>query len=227
MGRNRFVSIVVAIVGAAVVAGLFVFNHRAVSYNQYLVGNLMALFWVPMLTILIVFREEPDRFGFRLGSWHRIWLVLVILFGGLLAVMVVVSRWQAFQDYYPIFRGYPEFAGAFADYPRTSPWRAAPLLMVYAQASYGMYLFCWEFFFRGYLLFGLSRSIGWSAILIQAAAFGLLHFGKPVTEVVASFGAGVILGIIALNAKSFVPCFALHWLASAGFDALIIAGRSQ
>ena len=37
--------------------------------------------------------------------------------------------------------------------------------------------------------------------------------------------AGVVLGIIALNAKSFVPGFALHWLASIGFDLLVVANR--
>jgi len=35
----------------------------------------------------------------------------------------------------------------------------------------------------------------------------------------------VILGIMALNAKSFIPCFVLHWAASLTFDILVIAGR--
>ena len=225
MAKNRFVTVVVALVGAAVVAALFHFNRAATSYNQYLVGNLIGLFWLPMLTILLVFREEPDRFGFTLGGSNRVWLTAIALFGGLLILMLPASRWPAFQGYYPLFRQYPEFAPAFAGYPRVSPWSAAPWLMVYAEASYGMYLFCWEFFFRGYLLLGLARSIGWPAILVQAAAFGLLHFGKPPAEVASSFGAGIILGIMALNARSFVPCFVLHWAASLTFNLLVIAGR--
>ena len=225
MAKNRFVTTVVALVGAAVVAALFHFNRAATSYNQYVVGNLIGLFWVPMLTILFVFREEPARFGFTLGGSKRIWFAAAALFGGLLLLMLPASRWSAFQDYYPIFRRYPEFAGVFAKYPGVSPWSAAPWLMTFAEVSYGMYLFCWEFFFRGYLLFGLARSIGWPAILVQAAAFGLLHLGKPAAEVAASFGAGVILGIMALNAKSFIPCFVLHWAASLTFDILVIAGR--
>jgi membrane protease YdiL (CAAX protease family) len=176
VSENRFASFVVAVVGAGVVAVLLQFNCSTTSYDRYLVGNFIALLFVPMLTILFVLREDPDKFGFTLGSWNRI---------------------------------------------------SAPVMMLYAQMSYGLYMLCWEFFFRGYLLFGMLRSIGWSAVLVQAAAFGLLHLGKPVTEQVASYIAGVVLGIIALNAKSFVPCFSLHWLASISFDLLVVANRPQ
>jgi membrane protease YdiL (CAAX protease family) len=224
-GKNKFVTIVTAIVGAAIVAALCHFNKIAAGYNQYLVGNLIGIFWVPMLTILFFFGEEPEKFGFSLGSWRRIWVVLVAAFAALFFMMLYASRMQGFQDYYPIFRQYPDFAGAFIGYPQQNPFVAAPMMMLYAELSYGMYLFCWEFFFRGYLLFGLQRSLGWSAVLIQAIAFGVLHAGKPEIEVIASFGAGLILGIIALNAKSFVPGFVLHWLASMTFDVLIIASR--
>jgi membrane protease YdiL (CAAX protease family) len=229
LGRNRFVSIVVAIVGAAVVAALFKFNQQAYWYNQYIVGNLIGLFWVPMLSIFLVFREEPEKFGFTLGSSRNVWLICVVLFAGLFVLLIPASKWEAFQNYYPLFRRYREYqelGSPFAGYPGVNPWSVAPLAMAYAEASYGMYLFCWEFFFRGYLLQGLSRSIGWFAVLVQAAAFGFLHYGKPGTEIAASFGAGIILGIIALNAKSFVPGFVLHWAAALSFDFLIIANRT-
>ena len=228
MAKNRFVTFVVALVGAAVVAALLQFNRSTTSYDHYLVGNLIALLFVPMLTILFIFREDPDKFGFALGSSRRTWMVVAALFAGLLVVMLAASRWQIFQNYYPLFKHYTEFRSWFSDnYPKQNPFVSAPILMLYAQASYGLYLFCWEFFFRGYLLFGLMRSIGWSAVLVQAVAFGLLHLGKPVTEQVASYAAGIILGIIALNARSFVPCFMLHWLASLSFDLLVVANRPQ
>ncbi|MDH7602725.1 MAG: CPBP family intramembrane metalloprotease [Armatimonadota bacterium] len=224
MSKNRFVAVVVAVIGAGVVAALYRFNRSAVSYNQYIVGNLIGLFWVPILSILFIFREEPARFGLTLGGSRRLWFLTALLFAGLVVVMVPASRWQVFQDYYPIFRRFhPEFGGVFASYPRNSPWTVAPWLMVFAEVSYGMYLFCWEFFFRGYLLLGLSRAVGWWAVPLQAAAFGLLHFGKPVPEMIASFGAGIVLGWIALRARSFIPCFALHWAASLVFDALVVS----
>jgi membrane protease YdiL (CAAX protease family) len=227
LSKNRIVTVLVTLVGAAVVAALFRFNRSATSYNQYIVGNLIGLFFVPMLTVFFVFRENPDRYGFALTSCKRTWLVVGVLFAALLVMMLAVCRWSTFQGYYPLFKNYPEFSSIFgqAMYPRLSPWVSGPMLLIYAEASYGLYLFCWEFFFRGYLLFGLQRSVGWAAVLLQAIPFGLLHFGKPTTEFVGSFGAGIILGIIALSARSFVPCFVLHWSAAVSFDLLVIGAR--
>ena len=214
-----------AIISAGIVGGLYVFNSSTESYNQYIVGNLIALLWVPMLSILMFFCEEPSKYGFTLGSSKKVWPVVSAAFVALLIMMFFAAGKPVFQNYYPIFRRYPEFEAVFASYPRENPFTYAPMQMLYALASYGMYLFCWEFFFRGYMLFGLHRSIGWWAILIQAAAFCVLHISKPLPEVIASFGAGVILGIIALNAKSFVPCFVLHWAGSMAFDFMVVMKR--
>lgn len=216
----------VFIISAAIIWWLQYFQFHAPNYDVYIVGNVMVLLWIPMLSIMLLFREEPSNFGFCLGDWKKIWPILVVGFIGLAALMVFVSHWKMFQDYYPIFRQWgTDFQPAFAGYPNTNPFTQSPLLMLYAEATYGLYMFCWEYFFRGYMLFGLQRSIGWWAILIQAVGFGLLHYGKPMPEVISSFGAGIILGIIALNAKSFVPCFVLHWASALTFDLLIIASR--
>jgi membrane protease YdiL (CAAX protease family) len=90
---------------------------------------------------------------------------------------------------------------------------------------YGLYLFCWEFFFRGFLLFGLSRSLGpWVAVFAQMIAFGVMHHGKP--EFLGSFVSGAALGILALRSKSFMPCFVLHWTISILFDVLAIMAKT-
>lgn len=228
MGKNKFVTAVVALVGAGVVYGLFRFNYHPACYgnlyDRYLIVNMLALIWVPMATILLIFRADPVTFGFAKAPSRRIWGVTGVLFAGLLVLIVVAAHRPAFQSYYPIFKSFRGFEAAFADYPRTSPFAAAPWLMVYAEASYGMYLFCWEFFFRGFLLFGLQRSLGSiAAVILQALAFGILHWGKP--EMLPSFAGGIILGILALKAKSFLPAFVLHWAASISLDLLVVGVR--
>jgi membrane protease YdiL (CAAX protease family) len=226
--KNRFVTTAVALVGVGIVCGLFRFNYNPALYgdlyDRYLIVNMLALIWVPMATILLIFRADPATFGFSMVSSRRVWAVTAALFAGLLVLIVIVAHRPAFQSYYPIFRWFRGFEPAFADYPRTNPFAAAPWLMVYAETSYGMYLFCWEFFFRGFLLFGLQRSLGSvAAVVLQALAFGLLHWGKP--EMLPSFAGGVILGILALKAKSFLPAFVLHWAASISLDVLVVAFR--
>lgn len=221
-------TITVAIVGALVVAGLYWFNYKstlAVSYNWYINGNLMGLFFIPMLTIFLIFREQPEKFGFAACTSARVWGLVAVAFIILLAMLIPASRMNAFQEMYPWFKNFQEFRPVFSLYPQENPYVTNTLLMVYAELSYGMYLFCWEFFFRGYLLFGLMRSINWWAVLVQAVAFAFLHLGKPKLEVLASLGAGVVLGIIALNAKSFMPGFVLHWAASVIFNLLVVHAR--
>lgn len=216
--QDRFVTLVAAITGGLVVAVLWQFNQAAGGYEFYLVGNAMALFFAPMMLIFFVLGEEPAAFGFCIGDSRRLRWATLVLFAILLVVLVPASRLHAFQEYYPIFKGWRSFrGGTFV----ASDMRG----LLYGWASYGMYLFFWEFFFRGYLLFGLARTIRWPAVIIQAIAFGLLHWHKVPLEVPASFVAGIVLGVLALRARSFLPCFALHWLASVAFDVLVILSR--
>lgn len=212
MGKNRWISILVALVGAAILYWLFSFNKQPNTYEHYLITNLVALFFLPMALILIVIRQEPSSFGFTLGDVGRGYKLAGLLFLAVLPVLVFAATMKEFQAYYPIQKQAAHNLSYF----------------IYFELSYGLYLFCWEFFFRGFLLFGLARLIGSWSIFVQAAAFGIMHIGKPPAEVAASFVAGMILGIMALRVKSFVPCFVLHWASAVSFDILIImAGRGM
>jgi len=74
-----------------------------------------------------------------------------------------------------------------------------------------LYMFAWEFVFRGYMLFGLEKSIGKSAIFVQAIPFVLLHLGKPFLETLFCIPGGFILGYVAYRTRSFLPCFIIHF----------------
>lgn len=214
---------VVLIVGAAIVCGLFRFNYNPQYYDnlydRYLIVNMLALIWLPMAVILLMFRDTPESFGFAMVKSRQMWVLTFALFAGLSVLIIIAAGLPSFQEYYPLFKWYRGFEAAFPT-SSSNPFVAAPWLMLYAEASYGMYLFCWEFFFRGFLLFGLQRSLGSvAAVLLQAIAFGLLHWGKP--EMIPSFAGGAILGVLALTARSFLPAFVLHWAASISLDIMV------
>ena len=68
---------------------------------------------------------------------------------------------------------------------------------------------CEEVAFRGFILSGLQTLRGkWSAIVISAAFFGIAH-GILQQSIMASF-VGVVLGIIAVQTGSLLPCIAYH-----------------
>jgi len=76
--------------------------------------------------------------------------------------------------------------------------------------NYALYMFPWQFLFRGYMLFGLEKSIGKSAIFVQVIPFVLLHLGKPFLETLACIPGGFGFGYVAYRTRSFLPCFIIH-----------------
>lgn len=219
--KGRLITLAVAVTGGVLVWFLLSFNQSAIGYEYYLVGNLIALFFIPMLVIMLFLGEEPADFGFGLRESRRVRWITLLMFAALLVILFIGARRPEFQQHYPIF-----------NWPQFIPFRGVNIFsendlvsLVYAWLSYGMYMFCWEFFFRGYLLFGLAKTIKWGAVIVQSLAFMLLHWGKPMPEFYASFGAGIILGMLAIRAKSFVPGFVLHWSAAVAFDILVMVFR--
>ena len=154
------------------------------------------MFIVPMILILLVLKEKPSEFGFRIGD-YKFGLISAAVF---LAVMLPVI-W--------IISGSKEFANA---YPQGGTMiRENISVLLYYELFVGFYMLAWEFFWRGYMLFGLKKKFGYYSIFIQMIPFFILHRGKPEIETFASIFAGLILGIQAWRARSFIYCFIAHW----------------
>ncbi len=215
------VSVVTLFVGAAIVAYLTRYNMQVYpvwamddprmvrSWEEYLLVNIAGLLLIPMLFVLAMPREEPARVGWTRPSSASAKLALV-MYVAMLPVLFGASRMAVFQQYYPI---QPQAAQSWS-------------YLLYFEVTYGLYMLTWEFFFRGFLTFGLARRLGpAAAIVLQAVAFGIMHFGKPMPEMIGSFIAGLILGWLAWRGRSFLHCFGLHWACAATFDLLVIAAR--
>jgi membrane protease YdiL (CAAX protease family) len=102
----------------------------------------------------------------------------------------------------------PEYV---AYYPRYKPARVDWVPLVQYQAAMWTFMFAWEFLFRGFLLNGLSRSIGVAAAIVaQAYPFFLLHHSKPESEMVLSWVGGILIGWFCWRARSMWPGALLH-----------------
>jgi membrane protease YdiL (CAAX protease family) len=97
-------------------------------------------------------------------------------------------------------------------YPEVPYAKESASGLVRYQLGNGVYMMAWEWFFRGFLLFGIARYWGAiPAILLQAYPFMLMHKAKPELEMAASFGGSILLGLFCLRARCFWPAFVLHW----------------
>ncbi len=166
-------------------------------------GLIMSVF--PILIIKFMFREDLKNYGFTLGDKK----FGLITFGIFLAVMLVIVA---------IVSGSKEFTTAYPQGGKKAGESAAIFIMY--EACILVYMFGWEFFWRGFMLFGLKPRFGYYSVFIQMIPFFILHKGKPELELFASILAGIILGIQALRSGSFIYCWILHWLVMIAIDSL-------
>lgn len=157
-------------------------------------GFLMLI--IPLILVSVVLKQKPESFGFRIGDWKFGLKSSLVFIAVMLPVLWIASASESFA------RTYPQ-GGAFV--------RENINVLLYYELFVGFYMLAWEFFWRGYMMFGIKEKFGYYAILIQMVPFFILHRGKPEIETFASIFAGLILGIQAWRANSFIYCFIVHW----------------
>jgi len=99
-----------------------------------------------------------------------------------------------------------------AEYPMCQALYTRRDLVIWYELAYvGVFYTAWEFYFRGFLLFGLKGELGaTNAILIQTMASCLLHIGKPEGEILGSIPIGLLFGWLALRTRSIWYGWAVH-----------------
>jgi hypothetical protein len=126
------------------------------------------------------------------------------LFALILPVVALVSRTPGFQATYPF---YGQAGRSWAD---LGIWELCYLSTFVAV----------EFFFRGYLLFGLRRQLGSLAIFVSMLPYCLIHVLKPPAEALGSIFAGLLLGTLALRSGSIWCGVLLHVSVALSMDLL-------
>jgi membrane protease YdiL (CAAX protease family) len=149
------------------------------------------IYWllVPLVAGWLLFRDKPRDYGFRIGNWKWAMILTPACLAAMALILYGASKMPEFRSYY---------------YKYAINW---PELLL----DTALYMFSWEFVFRGYMLFGLEKSIGKSAIFVQAIPFVLLHLRKPFLETLACIPGGFGFGYVAYKTRSFLPCFIIHF----------------
>jgi hypothetical protein len=171
------------------------------------------MFVIPVILIPLVLKGKLSDYGFRLGD-YKFGLKSSLLF----IVVMIPFLWIA--------SGNESFAKT---YPQGGPFvRENISVLLYYELFVGFYMLAWEFFWRGYMMFGLKQKFGFYAIFIQMIPFFILHRGKPDIETFASIFAGLILGVQAWRANSFIYCFLVHWSVMIFVDVIsVLRYKSQ
>ena len=166
------------------------------------------MFIIPFLTIKFGFKEKLSDYGFGLGNVKEglKWLLTIPLI--VVPAIYLSSKMPDIRVEYPMAK---------------SLLTDTSQLLKYELAYVVFYYIAWEFFFRGFLLFGLKDRFGeMNAILIQTISSCLVHIGKPEGEIIGSIVVGIIFGIIALRTRSIWYVFAIHASIGVLTDLFII-----
>lgn len=127
---------------------------------------------VPLLVILLAFRDQPRRYGLRLGDWR--WGLLMSVTGIVVMTPIVLALTQD-----PAFaRFYAPSAARPADVALTAFIDLAPS----------------EFVFRGFLMFTLMRAMGPLGMVVAQLPFVFSHLNKPEIELLSTLFGGMVYG---------------------------------
>lgn len=165
-----------------------------IEYAYWFLSDFFTLFILSALIIKLLLKENLKDYGLQLGDYKAgIKLTLIFLIV-MLPLIWFVSAKESFVQKYPHLHSARDSWNVFFIY----------------ESGMLIYMFAWEFIWRGFMLFGLKEKFGYYAVLIQMIPFVILHNGKPELETFGAIAGGIALGILALRTKSFYYCVAVH-----------------
>ena len=169
--------------------------------------RFLGYFVLPCLAILVMPGERIRDYGLSTKDFVKHLPIYGLLFLLILPVVIAASYTKAFQHTYPFYEG------------AHLAWRNLLLW----ELLYWLQFFSLEFFFRGFLLHGTKRAIGSYAIFAMIVPYCMIHYHKPIAEVLGAIGAGVVLGTLALKTRSIWSGVLIHISVAFSMDLLALA----
>lgn len=160
------------------------------------VGQVIAYTVPPLLAIKLVLKERVRDYGVRIRGIGRHAPVYAMLLGVSVPFVVAASYTVAFQAKYPFY----DLAPGEGLWPEMALW----------WAVYALQFAALEFFFRGFMVHGLSGRLGYMAVFVMVVPYNMLHFGKPMAEALAAIVGGAVLGSLSLRSRSIWWGVAVH-----------------
>ncbi|MBU1095414.1 MAG: CPBP family intramembrane metalloprotease [Bacteroidetes bacterium] len=176
------------------------------EYILWFTSDIFILLVIPLLIIKFFFKEKIRDYGIQFGA-SSIGLKYCLLFIiPMIVIIWFVSGSENITNYYPTLKS------------AVYSWQ----LFIAFQSSLLIYMIAWEFFWRGFLFFGLEEKFGIYAILIQMIPFVLLHQGKPFIESVGAVFGGIALGYLAYRTRSIWYGIIIHFVVITFMDFISI-----
>ncbi|MEI7812013.1 MAG: CPBP family intramembrane glutamic endopeptidase [Ignavibacteria bacterium] len=179
-------------------------EEEMIEYLYWYIGDFFSLFVISAFIIKFYLKENLRTYGVQPGD-YKFGLKIALLFAIVMLLIIwVISSLPSFSEQYPQLYPAKEKAGAF----------------IVFESALLLYIFAWEFIWRGFMLFGLEEKFGYYAVFIQMIPFVILHNGKPPLETFGAIFGGLALGILALRTRSFYYGVIVHYSVILSIDVI-------
>lgn len=177
---------------------------------QWAGATTFAYLALPLVYLRTVGARLSDfNLGWRGTARHLpVYLVMFLL---MIVPLLVVAGTGDFQRIYPFYKA---SGRSWLDF---GAW----------QAAYALQFVALEFFFRGFMLEGLRRTMGHGAIFVMVVPYVMLHFNKTAIESLAAAVAGVVLGTMAMRWRSIWGGALVHYLVAITMDVAVLRQLGQ
>lgn len=208
-GTERVISgIVLILVLSAVIPCMYIRTMRFFfsKWPAVLISAGIAL--IPMIAVSIKNRKFVlADFGFSKGDIRLSLIITGVSIAVMVPIVIIASRFADFRQVYPLFK----------------PMARGGMTFVLYEFYFLVFFVFWEYLFRGFMLFSMSKHSGLVyAVLMQAAIFTFAHLGKPEIETVSSLFGGLFLGIIIYRVRSFLPAAIIHFVIALTMDIIAV-----
>ncbi len=178
--------------------------------NKGILPTVLVIFFIFSLVYAFILLKLYNQFGkfyLGLGRW-KVWLpVVAVIFVFIVIGTAYFSANRDFLRVYPLYKYYVKSNGE----------------IVFYELAFLLFMFSWEFLFRGFLIPVLREKTGlFLAIAISTIIFSLAHYGKPEMEIYSSIFGGILLGYLTVYFKSVYPAVLSHFFLSFSMNMFVM-----
>lgn len=207
-GLADFTALVVGETSAAPLRTAFEAEPKLYRLAWWAVSSVLAYLAAPVLVVRYGFGHSLADYGLGFRGMLKDAWIYGLMFVGMIPCVLLAGMNANFLHTYPFYRvdpGEPLW-----------PWFWA------WEALYILQFISLEFFFRGFLLHGLRRRLGFYAVFVMMVPYVMIHFGKPMLETLVAIIAGVVLGALSLKNRSVWLGAAIHVAVALSMDTLAL-----
>ncbi|MBS1680842.1 MAG: CPBP family intramembrane metalloprotease [Bacteroidetes bacterium] len=160
------------------------------QFYSFVYWASVTIFFFAIVPVVVIkfFLNEPLRdYGLKTSQVFGYYKIYALTFAILFPFLFLAAYTYEFQVTYPFF---------------VPPIEEFVPFYLIGELLYVLTFFALEFFFRGFMVLGLKKNLGFYSVFVMTVPYCMIHFAKPLPECIGSIFAGVFLGLMSYKTQS-------------------------